>query len=71
MSLSDRFGLAVYFEKPNKALYLQIIHSLAQKNGIETDQKELDIQAEAFALARGNRSPRTAEQFINSLIAKQ
>lgn len=68
MSLSDRFGLTVYFEKPNKALYLEIIHSLARKNGIELEQKELDIKAEAFALSRGSRSPRAAEQFINSLM---
>ena len=68
MSLSDRFGLTVYFEKPSKALYLEIIHSLARKNGIELDLKELDIKAEAFALSRGSRSPRAAEQFISSLM---
>lgn len=68
MSLSDRFGLTVYFEKPNKALYLEIIHSLARKNGIKMEQKELDTKAEAFALSRGSRSPRAAEQFIDSLI---
>lgn len=68
MSLSDRFGLTVYFEKPNKALYLEIIHSLARKNEIKLDLKELDIKAEAFALSRGSRSPRAAEQFINSLL---
>ena len=68
MSLSDRFGLTVYFEKPSKALYLEIIHSLARKNGIELDLKELDVKAEAFALSRGSRSPRAAEQFISSLM---
>lgn len=68
MSLSDRFGLTVYFEKPNKALYLEIIHSLARKNEIKLDLMELDIKAEAFALSRGSRSPRAAEQFINSLL---
>ena len=68
MSLSDRFGLTVYFEKPNKALYLEIIHSLARKNEIKLDLKELDIKAEAFALSRGSRSPRAAEQFITSLL---
>lgn len=68
MSLSDRFGLTVYFERPNKSLYLDIVHILADKNGIKTDKKELDIKAEAFALQKGSRSPRAAEQFINSLI---
>ncbi len=68
MSLSDRFGLTVYFERPNKALYLEIIHRLAEKNDIRMEQKELDTKAEAFALSRGSRSPRAAEQFINSLM---
>ena len=68
MSLSDRFGLTVYFEKPSKKLYLEIIHSLAKKKGIELDTKELDTRAEAFALSRGSRSPRVAEHFINSLM---
>lgn len=68
MSLSDRFGLTVYFEKPNKALYLDIVHRLARKNGLEIDGTQFDIKAEAFALNKGSRSPRAAEQFINSLI---
>lgn len=68
LSLSDRFGLTVYFEKPNKLLFLDIVHKLAEKKGIKADSRELDIKAEAFALAKGSRSPRTAEQFINSLL---
>lgn len=68
MSLSDRFGLTVYYSRPNKALYLDIVHKLAEKNGVAMEKSELDIKAEAFALAKGSRSPRAAEQFINSLI---
>ncbi|MBE6617244.1 MAG: ATP-binding protein [Ruminococcaceae bacterium] len=68
MSLSDRFGLTVYFERPNKSLYLDIIHALAEKNGVTMDKSELDLKAEAFALAKGSRSPRAAEQFIASLL---
>lgn len=68
MSLSDRFGLTVYFERPNKQLYLNIVHNLADKNGITIDRAELDVKAEAFALGKGSRSPRAAEQFINSLL---
>jgi len=67
-SLSDRFGLTVYFEKPDKNLYLEIVFALAERNNIETNKKELAQKAETFALNRGNRSPRIAEQFINSLI---
>ena len=68
MSLSDRFGLTVYFERPNKLLYLDIVRRLAERKGVRIDMGELDIKAEAFALAKGSRSPRAAEQFVNSLI---
>ena len=67
LSLSERFGLVVYFSKPNKALYLEIVHTLAKKAGVVMPEGELDIAAEAFALRKGNRSARCAEQFIDSL----
>ncbi len=67
LSLSERFGLTVYFEKPSKSLYLDIIHKLAERHGIEITE-DLDIRAEAFALSRGSRSPRAAEHFIKSLM---
>ncbi len=70
MSLSDRFGLTVYFERPNKALYLDIVHNLAEKYGVSLERSQLDVKAEAFALSKGSRSPRAAEQFINSLLQK-
>ena len=68
LSLSDRFGLTLYYERPVKRLYLDIVHQLAQRHGLQMDESALDIQAEAFALARGSRSPRAAEQFIKSLL---
>lgn len=67
LSLSDRFGLTVYFQKPNKELYLNIVKILAQKSGIIASE-DLLVKAEAFALSKGSRSPRAAEQFINSLL---
>ena len=68
LSLSERFGLVVTYSKPNKALYLTIVKKLAEKFGVRMDEKELEIKAEAFALKKGNRSARCAEQFINSLL---
>ena len=68
LSLSDRFGIVVYFSKPNKKLYLDIVHELAERENLGIDEKELDIKAEAFALAKGSRSPRAAQQFIKGLL---
>ncbi len=68
LSLSERFGLTVLFSKPDKKLFLSIVRELAKRNGITMDERELDVQAEAFAIRKGSRSARCAEQFINSLL---
>ena len=68
LSLSERFGLTVWFGKPSKQHYLDIVHGLAARYGIDLDPAILDMRAEEFALRRGNRSPRCAEQFIKSLL---
>ncbi len=67
LSLSERFGLTVLFSKPDKKLYLTIVKELARRYNVTVGEEELEIQAEAFALRKGNRSARCAEQFINSL----
>ena len=68
LSLSARFGLTILFAKPEKKLYLQIVHELAERGGITIPSEELEREAEAFALKRGHRSARAAEQFIDSLL---
>ncbi len=68
LSLSERFGLVILFSKPSKALYLKIVGELALRHGIKLDGKTLELKAEEFALRRGSRSARCAEQFINSLL---
>ncbi len=68
LSLSERFGLVVLFSKPSKALYLSIVHTLAKRADIKMPEGELDVLAEAFALRKGSRSARCAEQFIQSLL---
>ena len=71
ISLSERFGIQITFQKPTRATYLDIVHHLAAQRGVEMDEHELDIQAEAFALNRGGRSARAATQFVDGLVAKK
>ena len=71
ISLSERFGIQVTFQKPNKEVYLGIVRHLAAEKGIAMDGNELDMLAERFALGRGGRSARAATQFIDGLLAKQ
>ncbi len=68
LSLSERFGLVIYFGKPSKSLYLEIVAELARRGGVKMDTETLERRAEEFALRRGSRSARCAEQFINSLL---
>ena len=67
MSLAARFGLTITFQKPGKDTYLTIVKSLAKEYGIEMDEEELFKKAEAHAIRKNGRSPRTAKQFIELL----
>ena len=70
ISLSERFGLHITFQKPDKKTYLHIVHHFAAEYGVEMADAELDMLAERFALERGGRSARLARQFIDSLRSK-
>ena len=70
VSLSERFGLHVTFNRPDKATYLDIVHRLAAEAGIDVDEGELDEEAERYALGRGGRSARAARQFVDSVLSR-
>ena len=70
ISLSERFGLHITFQKPDKKTYLHIVHRFAAEYGVEMADAELDMLAERFALERGGRSARLARQFMDSLRSK-
>ena len=71
ISLSERFGIQITFQKPDKKTYLDIVRHLAEEKGIRMEKDELDTLAERFALNRGGRSARAATQFVDSLVAAQ
>lgn len=67
LSLSDRFGLRILFEKPNKATYLTIVSELAKLKGKDVPYEELEKKAELYAIRAGGRSARLAKQFVETL----
>ena len=67
LSLSDRFGIRVVFQKPDKNLYLNVVEDLAEQYNLSMPIEEVKKKAETFALERGGRSPRAAKQFIEML----
>lgn len=71
ISLSDRFGLHITFEKPSKQTYLNIVRQLAEKSSVDMEHSELELLAERFALERGGRSARLARQFIDKLLSNE
>jgi len=70
-SLSDRFGLMVSFYRPDKEDFLNIVRELAIQHNIHIPVKELEKEAEKFAVRRSGRSPRIAKQFIEYLQTKK
>ncbi len=69
ISLSERFGIQITFNRPDKNTYLDIVHHLVEERGIAYDEEKLDAAAERFVLNRGSRSARAAKQFADSLVA--
>ena len=71
ISLSERFGMKVYYEKPKKDLYQEIVFGLADQYGLNIDREILALKAEQFALRKAGRSARAARQLIEQLSAQE
>ncbi len=70
LSLSDRFGMTVYFTSPAQKEYLEIVRFLAKERGIEMEERLLDRMALQWELMQNSRSGRTAKQFIDHLAGR-
>lgn len=66
LALADRFGLTLGFHPCDQATYLEILAAYVSPLGLEIDAEE----ALAWAIARGNRSGRTAYQFAVELAGR-
>lgn len=63
VSLSDRFGITLYFLPPDRTEYLSMAHTIASRSGV-TPGDDFDAEAERWALEHKGRSGRSAEQFV-------
>ena len=70
ISLSDRFGLWIGFHKLSQSDYLKIIETYCQHYKINYDE-EIRKKAIQWSLQRGNRTGRTAWQFILNTASDQ
>ena len=71
LSLVARFGVTIYFGRPEKKEFQVIVKELAARNGIEMAEDELLLEANKWELAHGGKSGRTAQQFIDYLLGKK
>lgn len=70
ISLSDRFGLWIGFHSLDQDGYLDIVNSYIAHYKLPTTAEDIRLDALQWAMARGNRSGRTAFQYIIHLAAK-
>ena len=71
LSLVARFGVTIYFGKPAKKEFQEIVRQLAKRNGIEMDEEKLLLEANKWELSHGGMSGRTAQQFIDYLLGME
>jgi predicted AAA+ superfamily ATPase len=71
LSLSYRFGVTIYFGKPDKPQFQEIVRVLAAREGIDLPEDELLLEANKWELSHGGLSGRTAQQFIDHLLGRR
>lgn len=71
LSLVARFGVTIYFGRPDKKQFQEIVRVLAKRNELPMDEAELLLEANKWELQHGGLSGRTAQQFIDYLLGKK
>jgi len=74
LSLVNRFGLAIFYAKPDKGGFNEMAVKLARRAGITEDamtDDEIYYEANRFEMRGGGLSGRTAQQFANYLLTVQ
>ena len=65
LSLAARFGVSIFFCRPDKKEFNNIVKSLATRYNITMDEDELLSEANKWELSHGGLSGRCAQQFID------
>ena len=71
LSLAYRFGETIFFARPDKKQFDNIVTTLADRYGIRMDEEELLLEANRWELSHGGLSGRTAQQFIDHLLGTE
>ena len=68
LSLVYRFGVRIYFGKPDKKEFQHIVKVLAERHGVNMPEDRLFLLANQWELSHGGLTGRTAQQFIDHLL---
>lgn len=71
LSLSARFGQSIFFNGPSSNEFKQIVKGLALKNNIQMEEELLLKEANKWEMQQNGRSGRSAQQFIDYLLAME
>lgn len=69
LSLVNRFGVTIYFSKPSKKEFNNIVIELAKKMNLDIPEEKLIAEANKWEMRHNGVSGRTAQQFINYFSA--
>lgn len=69
LSLVNRFGVSIFYERPSQKQYFGIVAELARREGLNISEEVLSGEANKWELQHGGISGRTAQQFINHLLS--
>ena len=67
LSLVNRFGVTISYTKPTPKEFMEIVITLARKQGIAMSDEDLKKEANKWELSHGGISGRTAQQFVKYL----
>lgn len=69
MSLVDRFGVTINYNKPNQKEFFEIVKTLAARcPELKIDEDKLLAEANKWEMMHGGLSGRTARQFIDYMV---
>lgn len=64
LSLASRFGVTIYYGKPDYKEYMNIVEELVKRENLSISYDELSDEARKWSLRHGSTSGRTASQLI-------
>ena len=71
LSLVARFGVTIYFGKPDKKEFQKIVRGLAEEAHLSVEEDVLFAEANKWELSHGGLSGRTAKQFITYMKGRE